>query len=76
MARVFTDFRISSLVDLYIDDEMILWDLEFSPDSKLVATASSDRRIRVCSSVDCGDRSDHLVLLVMGCGAKANPSHI
>ena len=71
-----TDFSISSLVDLYLDDETILWDLEFSPDSKLIATASSDRRIRVCFSVDCGDRSDQLFLLVMGCGAKANPSHI
>ena len=72
----FTDFGISSLVDLYLDDKMILRDLEFSPDSKLIATASSDRRIRVCSSVNCGDRPDHLILLVMGCGPKANPSHI
>ena len=45
----FTDFRISSLIDLYSDDKTIVWGLDLSPDSKHVATASSDMCIRVCS---------------------------
>lgn len=44
----FIDFRLSSLVDLYPDVRSIVWGLEFSPDSKCIATASSDRCIRVC----------------------------
>ena len=44
-----TNFRTSCLTDLYLDDETIVWSLEFSPDGKHIATASLDSRIRVCS---------------------------
>ena len=42
-------FRTSSLVDLYLKNQPMVWCVQFSPNSKYIAIASG-KQIRVCSS--------------------------